>query len=106
MRTLQIRAMCHFMTQFPVSPSFPLQIFPTAPILQMVGQKSQLLETVRHLRSDGRHMPILEDSLFVESLRRSELLPEERMAEILRRANPAVAPEAFAQALVDRRLLR
>ncbi len=48
-------------------------------------------------------MPTLEDSLFVESLRRSELLPEERMAEILRRANPAVAPETFAQALVDRK---
>ncbi len=50
-------------------------------------------------------MPILEDSLFVESLRRSELLPEERMAEILRRANPAVAPETFAQALVERDFL-
>ena len=50
-------------------------------------------------------MPTLEDSLFVESLRRSELLPEERMAEILRRANPAVAPETFAQALVERNFL-
>ena len=47
-------------------------------------------------------MPTLEDSLFVESLRRSELLPEERMVEILRRANPAVAPETFAQALIER----
>ncbi len=50
-------------------------------------------------------MPTLEDSLFVESLRRSELLPQERVAEILRRADPAVAPEALAQALVDRHLL-
>jgi len=50
-------------------------------------------------------MPTLEDSLFVESLRRSQLLPEERMAEILRRANPAVAPEVFAQALVERHFL-
>ena len=50
-------------------------------------------------------MPTLEDSLFVESLRRSELLPEERMAEILHRANPAVAPETFAQALVERSFL-
>ena len=50
-------------------------------------------------------MAILEDSLFVESLRRSELLPEERMAEILRRANPEVTPETFAQALVERNFL-
>ena len=50
-------------------------------------------------------MPTLEDSPFVESLRRSELLPEERMAEILRRANPAVPPESLAQALVERNLL-
>ncbi len=50
-------------------------------------------------------MPTLEDSLFVESLRRSELLPEERISEILRRANPAVAPETFAQALVERSFL-
>ena len=50
-------------------------------------------------------MRTLEDSLFVESLRRSELLPEERMTEILRRANPAVAPETFAQALVERNFL-
>jgi eukaryotic-like serine/threonine-protein kinase len=50
-------------------------------------------------------MPTLEDSLFVESLRRSDLLPDERMAEILRRANPAVAPETFAQALVERNFI-
>ncbi len=50
-------------------------------------------------------MPTLEDSLFVQSLQRSELLPEERVAEILRRANPAVPPETFAQALVERNLL-
>ena len=57
------------------------------------------------LPSDGCVMPTLEESLFVESLRRSQLLPEERMAEILRRANSAVAPEAFAQALVERKYL-
>ncbi len=47
-------------------------------------------------------MPTLEDSLFVESLRRSELLPAERMAEVLRRVDPHAAPEAFAQTLVER----
>lgn len=50
-------------------------------------------------------MPTLEDSLFVESLRRSDLLPAERMTEVLRRVDPRVAPEAFAQALVERNYL-
>ncbi len=50
-------------------------------------------------------MATLEQSPFVESLRRSELLPAERIAEIVRRANPQVAPETLAQGLVDRSLL-
>lgn len=50
-------------------------------------------------------MPTLEESPFVESLRRSELLPEERLAEILRRAGPNAAPEALAKALVDRKFI-
>jgi hypothetical protein len=50
-------------------------------------------------------MPTLEDSLFVESLRRSELLPAERMTEVLGRVDPRVTPEAFARALVERNYL-
>jgi len=50
-------------------------------------------------------MPTLEDSLFVESLRRSELLPAERMTEVLRRVDARVTPEAFARALVERNYL-
>lgn len=50
-------------------------------------------------------MPTLEESPFVESLRRSELLPEERLAEILRRAGPQASPEALSKALVERKYL-
>ena len=50
-------------------------------------------------------MPTLEESPFVESLRRSELLPEERLAEILRRAGPNTSPETLCKALVDRKYL-
>ena len=50
-------------------------------------------------------MPTLEESPFVESLRRSELLSEERLAEILRRAGPNASPEALAKALVERKFL-
>ena len=50
-------------------------------------------------------MPTLEESLFVESLRRSDLLPPERMTEVLRRVDPRVAPESFAHALVERNYL-
>lgn len=50
-------------------------------------------------------MPTLEESPFVESLRRSELLSEERLAEILRRAGPNASPEALSKALVERKFL-
>lgn len=50
-------------------------------------------------------MPTLEDSPFVEALRRSEILPAERVSEILRRANPNVSPDTLAKGLVDRQLL-
>lgn len=50
-------------------------------------------------------MPTLEESLFVESLKRSGLLPEERVTEILRRAKPGLSPELLGQALVERQLL-
>ena len=84
---------------------FSVQLRRPDPILQLVCGTAQAFTPLALSAIHGSRMPTLEDSLFVESLRRSELLPEERMAEILRRANPAVAPETFAQALVERSFL-